>query len=55
MDEDNMLYSEAVKMLFKIMEKRKDILKVEFERENDSFTVYSKDMEHICFGSEFKK
>lgn len=50
-----MMYSEAVKSIFKIMEEREDITEIIIDRERDSFSVISKDgSEHICFGDEFR-
>ena len=55
MNKDNqMKYTEALRKLFEVMEGRTDILKVEFDRENDSFDVISNDGIHICFGNEFR-
>lgn len=50
-----MMYSEALKSIFKIMEERDDIIEIKIDRKYDSFTVISKDgSQHICFGNEFK-
>lgn len=55
MNTDNqMRYTEALRKLFEVMDGRTDILKVEFDRENDSFDVISSDGIHVCFGSEFR-
>ena len=53
--EDTMKYTEALKLLFKVMEGRPDITEVKFDRENDVFEVISGNTRHICLGSEFRK
>lgn len=52
--ENEMRYTEALKMLFKIMEGRPDIIEVKFNREEDSFDVISNNCIHVCFGNEFR-
>ena len=51
---ENMKYTEALKMIFKVMEGRPDIKEIKFNRENDSFDVISDTGVHVCFGDEFR-
>ena len=51
---ENMKYTEALKMIFKIMEGRPDIKEIKFNREDDSFDVISDTGVHVCFGDEFR-
>ena len=49
-----MKYTEALRKLFEVADGRPDILSVEFDRENDSFSVITNSGEHLCFGHEFR-
>lgn len=50
-----MKYTEALKMIYEIMENRPDIKEIKFDRDNDSFDVISSDGHiHMCFGKEFR-
>ena len=51
---EDMKYTEALKMIFKVMEGRPDIKEIKFDRENDSFDIISDTGVHVCFGSEFR-
>ena len=51
---ENMKYTEALKMIFKVMEGRPDIKEIKFNREDDSFDVISDTGVHVCFGDEFR-
>ena len=49
-----MKYSEAVKMLYKIMKERPEIEMVEFDRKSGTFVVSDKYVAHVCLVSEFE-
>lgn len=51
---ENMKYTEALKMIFKVMEGRPDIKEIKFNREDDSFDVISDTGVHVCFVDEFR-
>lgn len=49
-----MKYSEAVKMLYKIMKERPEIEMVEFDRKSRTFAVSDRYTAHVCLMSEFE-
>lgn len=49
-----MKYSEAIKMLYKIMKERSEIEMVEFDRKSRTFTVSDRYVAHVCLMSEFE-
>lgn len=54
MENKIMKYSDALKMLCKIMKERPDIKEVKFNRDDGTFDVISDNVDHLCFVSEFK-